>query len=138
MGISGLAPGSISIVLAAVKFYADSLDLDIPTGTLTRNALKYIRRDGLGRGPGLVLGMRWEQADAVEDGPLFRSIHWGGHVQDDRLTPRALLTIIKSRARHRREASIWTMISGPTLDKRSAAVKYCSRIEREVRGMLSI
>lgn len=199
----GLAPGSITIVVAAVKFYADALGQPNPAGTQTQNAMKYIRRDGRDRGNGQVLGMRWEQADAaaavacseedslsglrdaaiicvmsdallrvsecaalnvadvrieddgtgrltirysktdqdgegmvlylgpptvkrlcdwltaaaIEAGPLFRRIRRGNHVQEDRLTPRALQAIIKSRAL---AAGVEGRISGHSLRVGSA------------------
>ena len=199
----GLAPGSITIVVAAVKFYADALGQPSPVGTFTQNAMKYIRRDGRDRGNGQVLGMRWEQVDAaaadacseedslsglldaaiicvmsdallrvsecaaldvadgriendgtgrltirhsktdqegegmvfylgiptvkrlsewlsaadIETGPLFRRIRRGNHVQEDRLTPRALQAIIKSRAR---AAGVEGRISGHSLRVGSA------------------
>ncbi|MXZ54647.1 MAG: tyrosine-type recombinase/integrase [Gammaproteobacteria bacterium] len=70
----GLAPASIAIVPAAVRYYArahgsapggSSTAGPDPVGPLTKAALKIIRREGRGRGRGQAGGIRWEQADAT-------------------------------------------------------------------------
>lgn len=41
----------------------------------------------------------WLEAAKIEDGPLFRSIRRGGHVQPERLTDRSVANIIKAHAK---------------------------------------
>ena len=87
----GLAPASIAIVPAAVRYYARAHGSSTahggsavetgaaaasgghgtgnaggdPIGPLTKAALKIIRREGRGRGRGQASGIKWEQADAT-------------------------------------------------------------------------
>ena len=201
----GMAPASISLVPAAVGYYARAHGLDNPAGPQTKAAMTRIRRAGRARGKGQARGITWSQADAAvalaarsgqdpaglrdaailavmsdallrvsetaalnvedvtfhrdgpsidqeggrvrirssktdqegqgetlflgpstvrrvrawlaaaddpRDGPLFRRIRRGGTVQADRITPRAVETIIKRRAA---AAGIEGSVSGHSL-----------------------
>lgn len=61
----GLAPASIAIVPAAVKYYATAAGLENPCGPQTGATMKIIRREGRGRGRGQVDGIRWDQVAAA-------------------------------------------------------------------------
>ena len=195
----GMAPASISIVPAAVRYYARAHGAADPVGPMTKAAMRIVRREGRGRGRGQAGGIKWEQADAaaavagnggqdpaglrdaailaimsdcllrvsevadldvsdldasypdgsgtvtlrasktdqegegvtlyvgpatvqrvqawtgkagLTDGPLFRRIRRGGHVQADRITARAVQGIVKARAQ---AAGIVGNVSGHSL-----------------------
>ena len=61
----GLAPGSISLILAAVKSSARLSGHPLPDLPQCRRVLAGIRRAGAGRGLGKVGGVQWAEADTV-------------------------------------------------------------------------
>ena len=61
----GLAPGSCSLILAAVKSSARLSGHPLPDLPQCRRVLAGIRRAGAGRGLGQVAGLQWAEADAV-------------------------------------------------------------------------
>ena len=61
----GHSPAVAGQVVAAVRFYAKLGDQPSPVGPATERVLAGFRREGRARGPGQVVGVRWEQADAA-------------------------------------------------------------------------
>ncbi len=61
----GLAPASAATAVAAVQDRARRQGEASPAGARTEAALSAFRRDGAGRGPGQVVGIRWGQADRM-------------------------------------------------------------------------
>lgn len=64
------------------------------------------KTDQGGRGASLYLGpstlkrvRAWQDAAGIADGPLFRRMRRGGHVQDGRMTTRGLNMVIRKRAK---------------------------------------
>ncbi len=64
------------------------------------------KTDQAGRGASLYLGAStlervrtWQDAAGIADGPLFRPMRRGGHVQDGRMTTRGLNMVIRKRAK---------------------------------------
>ena len=62
---AGAAPGSISLIVAAVKAAAKLAGQPSPAGPETRRVLAGIRREGSGRGRGQAKGLQWAAADTV-------------------------------------------------------------------------
>ena len=62
---AGHSPAVAGQVVAAVRFYAKLGDQPSPVGPATERVLAGFRREGRARGPGQVVGVRWEQADAA-------------------------------------------------------------------------
>lgn len=61
----GVAPASLGLVVAAVRFTAKHAGLPDPAGPVTFTVLKGARRKGADRGRGQVLGIRWSGADTI-------------------------------------------------------------------------
>lgn len=61
----GLAPASIALVVAAVRFRAKLAGHRSPAGPITSRALAGIRREGRGRGRGQVQGVDFSAADVA-------------------------------------------------------------------------
>ena len=61
----GLAAASAETAVAAATERARRAGEASPAGARTRGALSAFRRDGAGRGPGQVVGIRWGQADRM-------------------------------------------------------------------------
>ena len=59
---AGHSPAAAGQVVAAVRFYAKLGDQPSPAGPATGRVLVGFRREGLARGRGQVVGVRWEQA----------------------------------------------------------------------------
>ena len=62
---AGHSPAVAGQVVAAVRFYAKLGGQPSPVGPATGRVLAGFRREGRARGPGQVVGVRWEQADAA-------------------------------------------------------------------------
>lgn len=87
-----------------------------PGGTVT---IRSSKTDQEGEGYALYIGpatvkriQAWTSAAAIDDGPLFRRIRRGGHVQEERITARAVQLIVKRRAA---DAGIGGSVSGHSL-----------------------
>lgn len=63
----GNARSTAAVTVAAACSQAARDNAVSPRGPLTNAALTAFRRDGAGRGPGQVMGIRWEQADLMAD-----------------------------------------------------------------------
>ncbi len=61
----GLAPASISLVLAAVRCFYRLADVETPVGPMTISVMGGIRREGRGRGRGQVAPIRFRDADLL-------------------------------------------------------------------------
>ncbi len=61
---AGHSPAVAGQVVVAVRFYAKLGGQPSPVGPATGRVLAGFRREGRARGPGQVVGVRWEQADA--------------------------------------------------------------------------
>ena len=85
------------------------LDSEHVTGQEDGSGRVFVARsktDQGGRGASLYLGpstlervRAWQAAAGIADGPLFRRMRRGGHVQDGRMTTRGLNMVIRKRAK---------------------------------------
>ena len=73
----GIAPGTISLIPAAVRYGSKMSGRPDPIGPLCKRVLAGVRREGAGRGNGQVKGLTWSEAERVaacalvgEPGPL--------------------------------------------------------------------